>query len=319
MRNLTRVTTLAAVTALAAFTASVTLSSSPAVADSAPTVSVLSTPVQFAYVSGATLGYRVAGSGQPLVLIAGSSNTMAEWDPRMLDELALTRQVIVFDNRGAGTSTGSVAHLTIAQMARDTAQLIAQVAPDGADVLGWSMGGYIAQALALGAPTRVRRLILASTDCGGPSTIPPTAAALDTLTNPAATQAQRMAILFPPDQMAAAGAWSAAIGVAYAQSDFQPANAFEVRAAVARAQARAAGPQWLSTGKGTCARLGRIRQPTLIAAGEDDIVVPAPNHAALARGIPHHTTRLYSDAGHAFLFQPALGFTHVVEEFLAGD
>ncbi len=317
MRNLTRVPTLAVLTALAAFTASLALPSSTAVADSAPTVSVLSTPVQFASVSGATLGYRVAGSGQPLVLIAGSSNTMAEWDPRMLDQLARTRQVIVFDNRGAGTSTGSVAHLTIAQMARDTAQLIAQVAPQGADVLGWSMGGYIAQELALGAPTRVRRLVLASTDCGGPSTLPPTAAALDTLTNPAATTAQRMAILFPPDQMAAAGAWSAAIGVAYAQSDFQPTHAFEVSAAVAQAQAQAAGPRWLGKGKGTCARLGRIGQPTLIAAGKDDIVVPARNHVALASGIRHRTTRLYSDAGHAFLFQPALGFTDVVAEFLA--
>lgn len=314
MRTRTSVSALAALVAAAACLA---FGAAPATADSPPAVSVLSEPVQFASISGATLGYRVAGTGPPLMLIAGSSNTMAEWDPRMLDQLAQTRQVIVFDNRGAGTSTGSVAHLTIAQMARDTAQLLARVAPDGADVLGWSMGGYIAQELAIRAPTRVRHLILASTDCGGPSTLPPTPAALRTLMNPQATANERMAILFPPDQMAAAGAWSAAIGVAYAQSNFQPANAFTVSPAVARAQNRAAGALWLGEGDGTCARLDRVTQPTLIAAGRDDIVVPSRNHVALASGIRRHTTRLYTDAGHAFLFQPALGFTGAVEAFLS--
>jgi pimeloyl-ACP methyl ester carboxylesterase len=211
---------ISAAIALTAVAACLASGAAPATADSSPAVSVLSEPVQFASVSGATLGYRIAGTGRPLMLIAGSSNTMAEWDPRMLDQLAQSRQIIVFDNRGAGTSTGSVAHLTIALMARDTAQLLTRLAPDGADVLGWSMGGYIAQELAIRAPSRVRRLILASTDCGGPSTIPPTATALRTLTNPHATANERMAILFPTDQMAAA--WPAAIGVAYSQSNFRP-------------------------------------------------------------------------------------------------
>lgn len=308
---------ISAAIALTAVAACLASGAAPATADSSPAVSVLSEPVQFASVSGATLGYRIAGTGRPLMLIAGSSNTMAEWDPRMLDQLAQSRQIIVFDNRGAGTSTGSVAHLTIALMARDTAQLLTQLAPDGADVLGWSMGGYIAQELAIRAPSRVRRLILASTDCGGPSTIPPTATALRTLTNPHATANERMAILFPTDQMAAAGAWSAAIGVAYSQSNFLPGNAFEVSPAVARAQNKAAGAQWLGEGGGTCARLGRIAQPTLIAAGRDDVIVPSRNHVALASGIRHHTTTLYADAGHAFLFQPALGFTDAVVSFLS--
>jgi pimeloyl-ACP methyl ester carboxylesterase len=289
----------------------------PAQADSPPAPSVLAAPVQTIAVSGAVLGYRVAGTGFPLVLVTGSGSTMAEWDPRMLDQLALTHHVIVFDNRGAGTSTGAVDKLTVALMARDTAQLIALVAPGGtADVLGWSMGSYVAQELAITAPSRVQRLVLASADCGGPTTLPPTKQALKILLDPHATAQQRSILLFPANQAAAAGAWGAAIGEAYAAAHYQPSDAFTVRPATMAAQVKASGALWLGKGHGTCSRLGRISQPTLIGLGKQDIVVPAPNHRILMAGIPRATLRSYFDAGHGFLFQPALGFTDAVATFL---
>jgi len=299
-----------------AFTLLITAAALPAQADAPP--SVLTAPLQHAYLANAVIGYRTAGTGTPLVLISGSGQTMAAWDPRMLDQLALTRQVIVFDNRGVGTSTGPVAGLTIAQMARDTAQLIAQVTPNGkADVLGWSMGSYIAQELAINAPTRVRRLVLASADCGGPNTVEPTKAVVAILVDPQATSEQRMSILFPADQMAAAAQWQAAAGEAFAANHYQPENTFTVPATTSAAQSIAAGPGWLDKGRGTCARLGRITQPTLVGLGKQDAVVPSPNHLALMSGIPHATLRMYFDAGHAFLFQPALGFTAEVATFLS--
>jgi len=286
-------------------------------ADTPRPVSVLSAPVQFAAVGGATLGYREAGSGRPLVLIAGSSNTMAEWDPRLLGELAATRRVIVFDNRGAGTSTGDVTALTIELMARDTAQLIAQVAGGRADVLGWSMGGFVAQELAIRHPESVRRLVLASTDCGGPDTAGPTPRALRVLTDSDATTAQRMSILFPRDRQGAAAAWMAAVGEAYAAGGYQPENAFDVSPATAKAQVKAAGPLWLAKGRGTCDRIDRITAPTLIAAGRKDVVVPVANHRALRQGIAVSTSVTYRDAGHAFLFQPGLRFGRTVSDFLS--
>jgi pimeloyl-ACP methyl ester carboxylesterase len=279
-------------------------------------VSVLSAPVQYAQVAGARLGYRVAGSGRPLVLIAGSSNTMAEWDPRLLDELAASRTVIVFDNRGVGTSTGDVSDLTVREMARDTAQLIEQVAGRRVDVLGWSMGGYVAQELAIRAPQLVRRLVLASTDCGGPDTVGPTPRALRILTSPSATVEQRLSILFPRNRQGAAAAWSAAVGQAFAAAGYQPSSAFTVAPDVAEAQVEAAGPRWLGAGKGTCARLPRITAPTLIAGGRDDVVVPISNSRALLAGIPDSVRVTYPDAGHAFLFQPGLRFGRTVADFL---
>jgi len=294
------------------------LSAGPAAADDAatPATSVLSAPVQFAQVEGATLGYRVAGSGIPLVLIPGTGNTMAEWDPRFLDELAASRKVIVFDNRGAGTSTGDVSELTIRLMARDTAQLINQVAGAPADVLGWSMGGYIAQELAIRNPGRVRRLVLASTDCGGPSTTGPTARALRILIDPQATTAQRMSILFPKNRRGAAVAWTAAVGAAFTANGYQPQNSFSITPEVARAQNKAAGPKWLGKKGGTCSRLHRIGSPTLVAGGRDDVVVPIVNLKALSSGIPRSTAQAYPNAGHAFLFQPGLRFAQTVGAFL---
>jgi pimeloyl-ACP methyl ester carboxylesterase len=285
-------------------------------ADTPRPVSVLSAPVQFAEVAGATLGYREAGKGLPLVMIAGSSNTMAEWDPHLLDELASTRRIIVFDNRGAGTSTGDVTALTIELMARDTAQLIAQVAGGRADVLGWSMGGFVAQELAIRHPESVRRLVLASTDCGGPDTAGPTPRALRVLTDPDATTAQRMSILFPRDRQGAASAWTAAVGAAYAAGGYQPENAFDVSPATARAQVKASGPLWLTKGRGTCDRIHRITAQTLIAAGRKDVVVPIVNLKPLSSGIPNSTAVTYRNAGHAFLFQPGLGFAQKVGAFL---
>jgi pimeloyl-ACP methyl ester carboxylesterase len=224
--------------------------------------------------------------------------------------------VIVFDNRGAGTSTGDVTNLTVRLMARDTAQLITQVVGGPADVLGWSMGGYVAQELASRAPQLVRRLVLASTDCGGPGTAGPTPRALRILTSPTATDEERMSILFPRNRLGAAAAWTSAVGAAFAAAGYQPRNAFTVSPEVAAAQVEAAGPRWLGKGDGTCSRLGRISAPTLVAGGRDDVIVPIGNRKALLDGIPESVGVTYRDAGHAFLFQPGLGFTQRVADFL---
>lgn len=286
--------------------------------DTSHGVSVLRSPVKYLNVTGARLGYRAAGRGTPIVLIPGSSNTMAEWDSRLLDRLATKHRVIVFDNRGTGTSTGSVAHLTVALMARDTAQLIAGVAGGRADVLGWSMGGYIAQQLAIDSPGRVRQLVLASTNPGSPTATPPTPAALKVLTNPNATQAQRMSILFPPNQQGAAARWSADIGASFAANHYQPYNSFTIPAATATAQVRAAGPLWLGPGKGVLNNLGQVRQPVFIAAGRNDIVVPVANAWLLRSGLPTAKLVIYPDAGHAFLFQQPDSFGKRVNAFLSG-
>ena len=270
-------------------------------------------PYKFVQLPGMRAGWREAGSGRPLVLIAGYGLTAAEWDPDLITRLAANRRVIVFDNRGVATSTGSVRRLSITQMANDTANLIRALRLGRPDVLGWSMGGYIAQELALRHPGSLRRLVLAATDPGGTRAVQPTARVLRILTNPNSTPDDLLPILFPSNQQAAGGAWFGRIG---SQSGLLP-NSLTLSPTTQAAQTRASGPLWAARGGGTWARLPRLRLRVLVADGDEDIVVPTANSRQLARRIRGAHLRLYGDAGHAFLIQDRARFAPLVDRFLA--
>jgi pimeloyl-ACP methyl ester carboxylesterase len=253
-------------------------------------------------VDGAKIGYRdfnPRSKGTPLMMIVGYGSTMAEWDPRLVQSLAQRRRVIMFDNRGAGDSTGSLKHLSVRLMADDAAGVIRALKLGRTDVLGWSMGGFIAQELALDDPGLVRRVILASTDPGSPHTTPGKPAVERTLTNPATTVAGLLPILFPPDQTAAAAKWLAAI----ASQQGLTGQDFAVPAATKAAQKNATHTLWLGSGEGTYARLPKLRAPTLVAYGTDDVIVPPANAQILLKRIPDAKALRVPDAGHAFLFQ----------------
>ena len=266
-----------------------------------PVLPVTSAPLKTVKIGAATLGYRVLGrsSRPPLVMITGYAATAAEWDPALLHELARTRRLVIFDNRGMGNSTGPVGALSVGQMAGDTARLIAALKLKRPDILGWSMGGYIAQVLALQSPQSVRRLILASTDPGSSRATPPSAAVLAVLENPDATAATLDTVLFPADQQAAGAAWNARIG---ATPNLTAAD-FSTPGPVVEAQSVAAGEDWLGPGDGTYARLPRLKARTLVAYGSRDVVVPPANARLLTARIPHVQSRRFTGAGHAFLFQ----------------
>lgn len=259
-------------------------------------------PLRHAHVDGTTLGYRVlspSAHGPALVLVAGYGLTMAEWDPAFVERLAQGRRVVLFDNRGMGTSSGPVKGLTVSLMARDTAALIRRLRLGRADVLGWSMGGYVAQELALDAPRTVRRLILASTDPGSPHAIQPSKRVVSILTNPKTTPTSLLPVLFPSDQLAAGQAWMAAVG---GQPGLTAAD-FATPAGTMREQGLANAQRWYGPGKGSYARLPRLRARTLVAYGRQDVVVPAANARLLGRRIHGAVLRGWADAGHAFLFQ----------------
>jgi pimeloyl-ACP methyl ester carboxylesterase len=259
------------------------------------------TPVQTVAVGDAQLGYRDINptAGNPLVLIAGYGLTMTEWDPVFVERLARDRRVITFDNRGMGNSTGPTKGLTIGRMADDTAGLIRALRLRRPDVLGYSMGGYIAQMLALDHPGRVGRLVLAATDPGSPKAVEPTQEVIDALDSPEFSGESILPYLFPADRLSAGREWMERIA---AQPSLTAAD-FDTPESTMQAQARANGWRWYGRGRGAYARLPKLRAKVLIAHGAEDVVVPPGNAKLLDRRIRRATMRTYPDAGHGFLFQ----------------
>src|SRR5690348_14542088 len=128
---------------------------SSSVKPTAATASVVSAPVRVAHTRLGAVGYRVVGSGPPLVLIMGYGWNMEGWDPRLVHALAGHYRVVMFDNSGIGRTRLLPLPLSIQAMAGETSALITALRLHRPDVLGWSMGGMIAQALAVRHPAQV--------------------------------------------------------------------------------------------------------------------------------------------------------------------
>jgi pimeloyl-ACP methyl ester carboxylesterase len=173
--------------------------------------SVVGAPVRIARTARGPVAYRTLGSGPPLLLIMGYAGTMETWDPLFVDTLARHYRVVIFDNAGTGATGALPAPLTIDAMAAQTSALIDALRLGRTDVLGWSMGGMIAQALAVTHPGQLRRLVLCASFPGTGRIIRPPQRQIDALTsgNPQATAAA----LFPADQGFAFDAMSAELSL----------------------------------------------------------------------------------------------------------
>ena len=265
------------------------------------TALVVSAPVRIAHTRLGAIGYRVVGSGPPLVLIMGYGWTMEGWDPRLVHALARHNRVVMFDNAGVGRTQplpGELtATLTIDAMADQTSALIDALGLGRPDVLGWSMGGMIAQALAVRHPAQVRRLVLCATYPGTGAVAAPSQAAL------------RAGSDFPADQGSAFDTFKAAI------AEYPAAPAAPIAAKTA--QAGAVSDWWDGT-DAAGRKIARISVPTLIADGTADKLDPVANDHTLARLIPRARLVLYPDAGHGFLFQEGTRFAARIESFLTG-
>ena len=124
-------------------------------------------PIATIPVDGGRIAYRRLGSGRPLLVLNGLAATSADWEPSFIDRLASASELVLIDNRGIGGSSDDGAPFDIAKLAEDIARVIEALDFEAANVLGWSMGGFIAQRLALDHPNSVDKLILLSTDPGG--------------------------------------------------------------------------------------------------------------------------------------------------------
>ncbi|WP_207261817.1 alpha/beta hydrolase [Desulfovibrio sp. Huiquan2017] len=253
------------------------------------------TPVRIVEADGVSLAYRTLGSGPPLLLIMGYAGTMDVWDGPLVAELARSRTVILFDNRGMGYSGTDGTPLTIDLMASDALALLDALGLARADVMGWSMGSIIAQEMALTHPERVGKLILYGTAVD-PA---PVMAALDDMGTLAPEDF--LARLFPEP-------WRTAHPDIYSRL---PAPAIAPSPDVIRQQYRA-----LDAWPGTRDRLAALDRQTLIIVGEADRVTPPDQALDAAALIPGAWLARYKGAGHWLMYQAGQDMARTIEDFL---
>ena len=223
--------------------------------------------------------------------------TMEGWDPRLVHALARHNRVVMFDNSGVGRTQQLPAPLTIDAMADQTSALIDTLGLGRPSVLGWSMGGMIARALAVLHPAQVRRLVLCATFPGTGAAVVPSATARQAGSD------------FPANQVNAYDAFKASI------SEYPAAP--PASAGTKGAQSIAEADWWAGT-DAAGRKIARISVPALVADGVADQLAPVANDHVLARLIPGARLVLYPDAGHGFLFQEGTPFASRVESFLTG-
>lgn len=253
--------------------------------------------------NGVELYYEVWGSGAPLVLIEGLSVATWTWDLQ-LPVLSRHFRVIAYDNRGVGRSSKPAGPYSIAQMADDLAGLLDALGVDRAHVLGTSMGGMIAQELALRHPDRVDRLVLVATTAGGATHVPMSAETLRRVLAPAPPDREgireRLRLAFSDAFLATPYADRM---IDFRLNDPQPVQAFQAQAAAGATFDRASD-------------IGRITAPTLILAGTEDLLVPLANAHYLHARIPDSTLIEYDGLGHQFFIEAADRFNRDVIDFL---
>jgi pimeloyl-ACP methyl ester carboxylesterase len=270
--------------------------------------------VRFAKVEGERIAWYERGSGPPLVMAIGTGSTMAEWDPALLRLLAADHRLILFDYPGAGRSSKLAGGRTsFAALADTTAGFMAAIGLEQADVLGWSMGGFVMQQLAIRHPQVVRRLVLAATNPGGDHTELGDDDDQAADSDPDPSEAQVISILYPrtPDGRAEGRAFYARLDTASESGEIP--DDFDVPDATVRAQVAAEDP-WLRSNANSDA-LARLRMPALVTAGRRDRVTPPANARWIAHQIPGARLELFDDA-HAFLFSERERFVRLVDDFL---
>jgi pimeloyl-ACP methyl ester carboxylesterase len=252
-------------------------------------------PVEKIAVEGCQLAWRTVGAGPPLLLLNGYAATGEDWDPTFLARLAESFTVVCPDNRGVGASELGATELTVAGMAADLEALLDALEIERVTVVGWSMGGFIAQRLACSAPDRIAALALLATDPGGPDSAPAAAADWSRLVDHSGTPRERatrlISLLFPPDLAPAIDRQFGEV-VAAAQAQLSPR--------ALRAQERAM-ESWHRTEHPR--RVATASPPTLIAHGDLDTVIPAANAAALASRWPGARVEILAGCAHGLMAQ----------------
>ncbi len=285
---------------------------------SARTSSNTTAPTEILQANGQSYAYRRLGSGSglPLLFLQHFTGTLDNWDPALTDTLAERRQLILFDNAGVGRSSGAVP-ATVAGMAKHAAAFLDGLGVATCDVLGFSLGGMVAQQMVLDRPTVFRRVILVGTAPRGGEDImhlekPSLAKHLQDPSNKGYTVLQKIFFTSTPSGQTAGAAFVERL--AQRKEDLDGVSGPEVAGAQ-----MAAFREWETFKGERFAQLRAIRHPTLVVNGVDDEMIPVVNSYRLAENLPNAVLLTYPDAGHGSLFQYHESFARHAAAFLAAS
>lgn len=265
--------------------------------------------------NGIAYAYREIGTGTvPLVLLQHFRGNLDNWDPRLVDALASLRRVVAFDNVGVGATTGTTPN-TIKQMARDAISFIAALDVPRVDILGFSIGSFVAQEIALIRPDLVHRIVLASSAPRGGAGMHGWATEVISAVGKPEPDPNGYLDVFFTSSAASRQAGQAILGRIYGRTgDVDEPTTWATRQAQYDAVC-----DWGIPNHAALQRVSAISHPVFIAAGDSDPMI-LPHFSYLLAGlIPQARVKIYPDAAHGFLFQHASEFGADVTEFLAGN
>lgn len=266
---------------------------------------------QFVEAGGIKYAYRILGNqaGIPLVMLASLGSSMDDWDPAITNGLAQKHKVILFDNRGVGSSTGQVP-ATIAEMATDAVVFMRAMGLTKVDLMGFSMGGFITQQILLTEPTLIRKAILTGTGPKGSE-------GLANLPNIIASTAN----LTPEETFLTFGFTKSEMSLkagkaSYGRIQRRKTDRDQLLSEQAGGAQLGAVLAWAKPYPDALKELKAIQQPVLLVQGKNDVPVPVINAINASQSIPNANLVVYPDAGHAAFCQYADRFVQEANDFL---
>ncbi|MEW1819257.1 alpha/beta hydrolase [Arthrobacter sp. NPDC080031] len=271
--------------------------------------------IETSYIQGtlARYGYREYGveGSSPLLLLNRYRATLDDWDPLLLDLLAAKLRIIILDNVGVGYTDGTAPD-TIAEMGLGVIDFLNAKGLGRVHLLGWSMGGFIAQLLAADCPDRFETVTIAGSGPGEPSIRPAESERSIAIRGKAEPEIEDILYLFFPDTDGGRAAGAEVLGRSYNRAD---GITKEVKKESWLNQ-NAAIQRW-NSGEDSGWNLlpGITTVPLMVANGTQDVMEDVQQTIAMARRIPNGVTAIFADAGHAFLFQHAHRFSQLLVGF----
>ncbi len=264
---------------------------------------------------GISYAYRDTGGHEgtvPLVLLQHFRGNLDSWDPALIDALAPSRRVITFDNAGVGGSTGATPD-TVEQMARDAVAFVSALGLGQVDLLGFSIGSFVAQEVALRRPALVRRLILASSAPMGAAGMHGWApSVIGAIGTPQTSPEEYLGVFFAASA-ASQQAGKEALGRMYARTEDRD----ETTTWATREAQYDAVCAWGIPDHSALERLTALEMPVFVANGDSDPMI-TPHYSYLLAGlIPQARLKIYPDSAHGFLFQYHAEFAADVTDFLS--